>query len=561
MFSENLHEALDKKVCLECNRQFTGIVAACPHDGGDLVPMGRDPLVGTCLMGKYDIIDVIGHGGMGVVYKGRQVMMDRTVAIKMLQTQHIADSMSVKRFYQEGKAASKMNHPHVITVYDFGVTANTGQPFIVMDYLQGVALSDLIKEEGQLGVERSIKVLSQATDALDHAHRMGVIHRDLKPSNIMLIDYEDEKDYVKVVDFGVAKLITAGGEQQRLTQMGEVCGSPVYMSPEQCQGLELDNRSDIYSMGIVIYETLTGRLPILGKTMVDTMSKHITDMPPRFSEVRPDLYIPERLEAVVFKALAKDPAERHQSMADLTKDLETAIPRPGKSAVLRSDSQTGEKQEEKKGNASLKVGLVVAALMLVGGVGLKFLLDASKPKPKEAVTTVAPGPVENADKNGTAVNTNSGTNSNTTAVTGPTTNTNPNAVTGTGSGTGSGSGATGGTGAVTAAVTSPVNSSNSANSGSSVGEGKANAANASVPKNSVDNGTATSSVVSAAKEREPREKTRVVSLPKIKKVRKAIAKAPAEDIPTGAGSAASYARHAAASGEDPWKSLKSSRRY
>jgi serine/threonine protein kinase len=304
VFAEHLHD-IDRKVCLECNRQFTGIVAACPHDGANLVPLARDPMVGTCLMGKYDIIDVIGHGGMGVVYKGRQVLMDRTVAIKMLQSQHIADSMSVKRFHQEGKAASKMNHPHVITVYDFGVTPTSGQPFIVMDYLLGTDLSQIIKEEGQLGVERSLKILAQSTDALDHAHRMGVIHRDLKPSNIMLIDYEDEKDYVKVVDFGVAKLISAGGEQQRLTQMGEVCGSPVYMSPEQCQGLELDSRSDIYSMGIVIYETLTGRLPILGKTMVETMSKHITEPPPRFTEVRPDLYIPERLEAVVFKALVQ----------------------------------------------------------------------------------------------------------------------------------------------------------------------------------------------------------------------------------------------------------------
>lgn len=429
MFAEHLHEGLDRKVCLECNRQFTGIVAACPHDGTNLIPLARDPMVGTCLMGKYDIIDVIGHGGMGVVYKGRQVLMDRTVAIKMLQSQHIADSMSVKRFHQEGKAASKMNHPHVITVYDFGVTPNSGQPFIVMDYLLGTDLASIIKEEGQLGVERSLKILSQSTDALDHAHRMGVIHRDLKPSNIMLIDYEEEKDFVKVVDFGVAKLITAGGEQQRLTQMGEVCGSPVYMSPEQCQGLELDNRSDIYSMGIVIYETLTGRLPILGKTMVETMSKHITEAPPRFKEVRPDLYIPERLEAVVFKALAKNPADRHQTMAELTRDLDTAIPRAGKSQVLRTDFPTmpsDDDDEKKSPLASLKPFhwvAIAAGLLLVLGIGAKVAMDATSKKSEVRQAIVAPA---NNAPTGTAP-ANTGTNS--TAVAPPGTDAAKNSAT------------------------------------------------------------------------------------------------------------------------------------
>ncbi|MBU6452486.1 MAG: protein kinase [Cyanobacteria bacterium REEB67] len=419
MFAEHLGEDIDKKVCLECQRQFTGIVAACPHDGTTLVTLARDPMIGTCLMGKYDIIDVIGHGGMGVVYKGRQVLMERIVAIKMLQSQHIADSMSVKRFHQEGKASSKFNHPHIITVYDFGVTPSSGQPFIVMDYLSGIALSDLIKNEGHLGVERSIKILCQSTDALDHAHRMGVIHRDLKPSNIMLIDYEDEKDYVKVVDFGVAKLITAGGEQQKLTQMGEVCGSPVYMSPEQVQGLDLDNRSDIYSMGVVIYETLTGRLPILGKTMVETMSKHITEMPPRFNDIRPDLYIPERLEAVVFKAMAKSPADRHQTMAELTRDLETAIPRAGKSQVLRADFPTmPDLSEKKKEKVSLvsKMGLmhwvlVAACVLLTAGLVLMAVFTAKKPPGTATVApastptaSVAPGSVPSVAPSATPAN-------------------------------------------------------------------------------------------------------------------------------------------------------------
>ncbi len=364
---------LHEKVCLECNRQFTGIVAACPHDGTLLINVVQDPLLGTTLAGNYEIQEVIGHGGMGVVYKARHALMDRIVAIKMLQAQLISDSMSVKRFQQESKSASRISHPNVITVYDFGISPN-GQPFIVMDYLQGISLADLIKNEGQIGVERSIKILAQACDALDHAHKMGVIHRDVKPTNFVLINYDEEKDFVKVVDFGVAKLMNAGPEGQRLTQAGEVCGSPVYMSPEQCTGAELDQRSDIYSMGIVVYETLTGKLPILGKTMVDTMSKHISEMPPTFTQARPDLYIPERLEQVVFKALAKDPNDRHQTMDELRIDLENAIPRPGKSQVLRSspnDQRTpAELLTAMLKDVSMKVWAVVLAVVVLGGLGI-----------------------------------------------------------------------------------------------------------------------------------------------------------------------------------------------
>jgi serine/threonine protein kinase len=309
---------------------------------------------------------VLGTGGMGVVYRARHALMDRIVAIKMLQGQLISDSLSVKRFHQESKAASRINHRHVITVYDFGISPQ-GLPYIVMDYLEGTSLADFIKSDGQIGVERTIKIIGQACDALHHAHKQGVVHRDLKPSNIVLINYDEEKDFVKVVDFGVAKLMntnTEGG--QRLTQAGEVCGSPVYMSPEQCMGQELDARSDIYSMGIVVYETLTGKLPILGKSMVETMSRHVSEVPPSFNAVRPDLYIPARLEQVVFKALAKDPNDRHQSMDEMRQELELAIPRPGSSQVLRTADPkiSGLRKED------IKVWSVVTAFILLIGFGL-----------------------------------------------------------------------------------------------------------------------------------------------------------------------------------------------
>jgi len=379
------------KICLECNREYTGIIAFCPHDNAQLFSRVKDPLIGTMLAGKYEILDVLGHGGMGVVYKAHDSLMDRVVAIKILHAQLVSDSMSVKRFQQESKAASRLRHPHVITTFDFGISP-TGQPYIVMDFLDGEPLSEVIKRDGNVPVERGIRILSQTCDALDHAHKQGVIHRDLKPSNIVLCKFDGQTDFVRVVDFGVAKLIGGNQEGQRLTQAGEVCGSPVYMSPEQCIGADLDRRSDIYSMGIVIYETLTGRLPIIGKTMVDTMTRHISEIPPRFNAVRPDLYIPERLESVVFKALAKDPAHRHQSMEELMTDLKYAIPRPGRSEILRTlpspESYEAPKTESAERPRS-SLPAIVASIAAVGIVG-SGMLFASMHKSR---TTPPPQPV------------------------------------------------------------------------------------------------------------------------------------------------------------------------
>jgi serine/threonine-protein kinase len=389
-------EGLNEKVCLECNRQFTGIVAACPHDGSMLVNKVQDPLIGTTLAGHYEIISLIGHGGMGVVYKARHNLMDRIVAIKMLHANLVSDSMSVKRFQQESKAASRISHPHVITVYDFGISPQ-GQPYIVMDYLEGISLADVIKNEGQVSVERCIKIISQACDALEHAHRQGVVHRDLKPTNIVLVETDEDKDFVKVVDFGVAKLMSDSTEGQRLTQAGEVCGSPVYMSPEQCLGQELDARSDIYSMGICMYESLTGKLPIVGKTMVDTMSKHISEMPPTFKDSRPDLYIPERLESVVMRALSKTCEDRQQSMDELKVEIDMAIPRPGRSQVLRTAPVTpvDPKQLVKTlfEAVSVKVWAAVACAVVVVGIIL-FMVMQPKPavKPEQATVPVTNPP-------------------------------------------------------------------------------------------------------------------------------------------------------------------------
>ncbi len=410
---DTTQQRVTKKLCMACHREFTGVVSACPHDGTVLVPLRQDQLIGTKLADRYLVMSIIGHGGMGVVYKARHELMDRIVAIKMLQSQLISDSMSVKRFQQEAKAASKLKHPNVITLYDFGVSP-TGQPYLVMDYLEGVSLADVIKKEGQVGVDRSIKIFAQACSALDHAHKQGVIHRDLKPGNIMLVEDNDDKDCVKVVDFGVAKLLWGGDdENQRLTQTGEVCGSPVYMSPEQCQGQKLDQHSDIYSMGVVMYEALTGRLPLLGKTMVDTMSKHISEMPQAFGVVRPDLYIPEKLESVIFKAMAKDPMQRLHSMEEFEQELKFAIPKPGRSATLRGTGEIRsattaeipraaatayldrkEPQEKSKAPVAIAIALVVAAAV-AGGAFWVFSQQSQQPQ-SQAAPAPAPQPAAKA---------------------------------------------------------------------------------------------------------------------------------------------------------------------
>lgn len=325
MTSEDPAQFTKKKVCTVCKREFPPTQAVCPYDKSMLMYLQKDELLGTVLNDRYRVINEVGRGGMSIVYKGLHEMMDRTVAIKMLQAQHVTDQLSIKRFQQEAQAASHLQHPHVITVYDCGVVA-TGQPYIVMDFLEGESLSDLIKKDNHIAYQRAIPIFAQACDALDHAHQKGVIHRDLKSSNIMLVEVEGRKDFVKVVDFGIAKLTNASGKaQQNLTQTGEIFGSPIYMSPEQCLGQQLDSRSDIYSMGAVLYEALTGLPPLMGDTIYATMKMHVSQMPESFNVSRPDLRIPEQIERIAFKALAKKPEQRFQSMQEFRDALEECM--------------------------------------------------------------------------------------------------------------------------------------------------------------------------------------------------------------------------------------------
>ncbi len=349
-------------------------------------------MIGTKLADKYLIISEIGQGGMSIVYKARHELMDRMVAIKMLQTALISDQTSVKRFQQEAQAASCLTHANVITVYDYGV-APAGEPYIVMDYLQGESLADVIKRDNHVEPRRAVNIFIQACDALEHAHQKGVLHRDLKSSNIMLTECEGHQDVVKVVDFGIAKLMPSSGKQvQNLTQTGEVFGSPIYMSPEQCLGHALDQRSDIYSMGTMLYEALTGKPPLMGDTIVDTMQMHVSTKPDSFAYIRPDLAIAPELERICLRALEKKPADRFPSMAIFKEALERTVDRgdrqdsrPFKPALLRRDS--GQPLSTTGIDHSPKAGAFLSTLAERTD-GQPRLIDSAQPPPEVATQTV-----------------------------------------------------------------------------------------------------------------------------------------------------------------------------
>ncbi len=271
------------------------------------------------------ITERLGEGGMSVVYKARHLDLNRIVAIKVLLPHLTTNTKNLQRFKQEAVTASALSHPNLIRVENFGVTPE-GRTFIIMDFVEGVSLSDVIAKEGKIDPVRAVFIFVQAANALQHAHERNVIHRDLKPSNIMLVNNGEEGESVKIVDFGIAKLLLDDDDQvQHLTQTGEVFGSPLYMSPEQCRGEKLDNRSDIYSMGVLMYEALTGRSPLRGSNVLETMQKQLRETPdPIVDERAPDSLL-KRLNTVVMKALAKDPTARYKTMSELEIDLNNAL--------------------------------------------------------------------------------------------------------------------------------------------------------------------------------------------------------------------------------------------
>lgn len=301
------------RVCPRCGLNLPLSVAACPKDGtliDDTLGEGRK------LVGNYEFLEFIGSGGMGVIYKAKNPVLKRLVAIKMLHS-HLMSDVITRRFQQEAAAVSGLSHRCIIAVHDFGVSEH-GQPYMVMDFVDGKPLSEILRKS-PLSVEPAINIAIQLAHALQHAHERGVLHRDLKPSNIMVTDYDCAFPEVKIVDFGIAKILES--DSTKVTQTGELLGTPQYMSPEQCQGGQLDARSDIYSLGCVIFEAITGKPPFAGATMVSVIVDQISKPARTLAEVRPDMKFAQPLEDLMARALAKDPADRYQSMAAMLEDL------------------------------------------------------------------------------------------------------------------------------------------------------------------------------------------------------------------------------------------------
>jgi DNA-binding NarL/FixJ family response regulator/tRNA A-37 threonylcarbamoyl transferase component Bud32 len=309
-------------VCIECSKEWPADKKTCPDDGGILVTkkaqssLAGEFLVGSTFVDRYKILSVLGEGGMSIVYKAHHSMMDRVVAIKILKHFESSGEKMFFRFQQEARAASSLNHNSLITIYDFGVTPE-GRAYLVMDYLEGKSLEAVILE-GPLEAERAAKIFMQVCDGLEHAHSKGVIHRDIKPSNIILITNDKKQELVKIVDFGIAKLMPeAKKETFHLTQAGQLFGSPLFMSPEQCANRKIDNRTDVYALGATMYNALAGRPPFEGATLAEVIYQHLKEIPQPFSKLGKNLKVPESLEKTVLKCLEKESDLRYQSMSEL----------------------------------------------------------------------------------------------------------------------------------------------------------------------------------------------------------------------------------------------------
>lgn len=284
---------------------------------------------GTIFGGTYKIIDFIGEGGMGHVYKVEHTLMEKLLALKILKSECLTEAVW-KRFRAEGQAIARLNHVNIVRIYDMSQTED-GVPYYTMDLLLGESLADYLQKHGRLTQGQALPIFRQVCTGLAYAHERGIIHRDIKPGNIMLIptalpDHDKESDVskrlVKIVDFGIAKLTDERGNTiQGLTKPGEVFGSPLYMSPEQSNSQKVDQRSDLYSLGITLFQALTGRPPLLGKSAIETTIMHQTTIPPKLNEVSEDLEFAPELEAVVAKMLEKKPEDRYSSLADVARDL------------------------------------------------------------------------------------------------------------------------------------------------------------------------------------------------------------------------------------------------
>jgi eukaryotic-like serine/threonine-protein kinase len=366
-----------------------------------------DPLIGQTLDGRYRIERLLGEGGMGMVYKAVHTTLGKPLAIKVLRPEVSKNEEILQRFRQEAQSASQIGNPHIIDISDFG-TLPDNSTYFVMEFLSGKSLTVALFES-KFSTSRTIHVIKQLAGALGAAHDIGIVHRDLKPDNVQLIERGGQKDFVKVLDFGIAKV---GGTASKLTQAGQVFGTPHYMSPEQCAGSNVDQRTDIYAVGVMLYEMVCGRVPFDAENLMGILTKHIYEQPIAPRDLAPPAVCPPALEAIIMKCLQKKPDQRYQSMAELAADLDALergqAPRAsreitgtgtggfGRTAVVgQPQTLTGveagfeptSELQIRKSRAPLVLG-VVAAVAAVG-LGLWLTLGRSGSQPASPDAPVA----------------------------------------------------------------------------------------------------------------------------------------------------------------------------
>ena len=352
--------------------QPTEIVLTPPHSRGELE--------GVVLDDSYELLERLGEGGIGTVYRARRLRIGDEVAVKILHARFDPEPGAVERFRREARSAAAVNHPNVVSVHDFRQSQANGTPaYIVMELVRGRSLRELLRLEGRLSHERAVALMRDVCAGVGAAHRQGYVHRDLKPDNVIVepAPAEGERETAKVVDFGIAKMRDAAAELS-LTQTGTVVGTPYYMSPEQCRGEEADERSDVYSLGAMLHEMLAGSPPFVSNSLHGLITKHLTEEPPAFA---PQLNVPHALQAACRRALSKDPSQRQPNATALGRELQAALAPRAAGDQLQAHAMTttpvvpagpppswSAPREQKSGGAKwLVVGLFV---LLLGGAGL-----------------------------------------------------------------------------------------------------------------------------------------------------------------------------------------------
>ena len=311
------------KICPQCGAEYELDQRFCPKDGTTLrLQNATGDLVGAIVADRYHVLRKLGEGGMGQVYLAEHVKMGRQSALKVMNPAMVKDADAISRFNREAANASRINHPHVANVYDFGETAD-GIIYLAMEFVDGPPLTKLLEQDGPLAPARVAAIVRQASEALAVAHDMGIVHRDLKPDNIMITRDRDGSDCVKIVDFGIAK--AADNAAQKVTKTGLVIGTPEYMSPEQLSGDKLDGRSDIYALALVTFNMLTGRLPFPANTIQESMIMRLTESPRKLAEMRPDVAWSGEVQAVLDRALERDASKRYGTASEFGRELADAL--------------------------------------------------------------------------------------------------------------------------------------------------------------------------------------------------------------------------------------------